>query len=90
MPFVSDPDQLYNAWAMSKSMGCRPSEVFALEGLEAYAFDSAVIRWGRSFDSAVDEAVNDSKGGADAEKAAQRVIRRWIPSSKKYANPSQR
>jgi hypothetical protein len=76
---------------MSKSMNIRPSQVLDLDDpFEVYALDSAVVRWGTSFEAAIADAVNGAKDGNAAEKAQQRVIRRWIPSTRQYADPRQR
>jgi hypothetical protein len=73
---------------MSQAMKCRPSEVYSLEAgsLEAYAFDSAVVRWGSAFQSALAEAGSKK----DPEAAQRTVIRRWLPSQRKYADPTAR
>lgn len=72
-------------------MRCRPSEVFGLEpgSFEAYAFDSAVVRWGNAFEAALQDAVHGAKNEQAAEAARQRVLRRWLPSQRRYADPSQ-
>jgi hypothetical protein len=71
---------------MSKALRCKPSAVIGLRNdFIAYAFDSAVVRWGTAFDSAVSNAVAEAKTREKAEQAAQRVVRRWIPESRKYA-----
>lgn len=70
-------------------MRCRPSEVYKMKDeFVAYAFDSAVCRWGMAFESAMAEASNGAKDANKAEQAQQRVIRRWLPSERKYADPS--
>lgn len=73
-------------------MRCRPSAVYGLEegSFEAYAFDSAVIRWGSAFNAAVSEASQGAKDANAAEAARGRVLRRWLPSERRYADPAQR
>lgn len=73
-------------------MGCRPSEVYGLEGgsFEAYAFDSAVVRWGTSFEYALSQATNGAKDQKSGEAARARVLRRWIPSERRYADPNKK
>jgi hypothetical protein len=79
-----------NIWTMSKQMSTRPSAILGLDGLEAYALDSAVVRWGTAFDAAIEEAGRDAKDASKADLAIQRVIRRWIPSERRYADPRNR
>jgi hypothetical protein len=87
---VRDPASLFNAWNMSRAMRCRPSEVYKMtDEFVAYAFDSAVTRWGMAFDSALAEAANSAKNPDKAQVAQERVIRRWLPSERKYADPRQ-
>ena len=75
---------------MARSMRCRPSEVYGLESgsFEAYAFDSAVVRWGTALEAALSDAANGAKDSQAAEAARQRVLRRWLPSERRYADPS--
>lgn len=87
---MRDPVSLFNAWNMSRAMRCRPSEVYKMtDEFVAYAFDSAVTRWGMAFESAITEATNGARDADKAEAARQRVIRRWLPSERKYADPRQ-
>jgi hypothetical protein len=78
------------AWSMSRAMHCRPSAVYGLApgSLEAYAFDSAVVRWGTAFEAALQDAVQGAKTDQAAAAARQRVLRRWLPSERRYADPS--
>lgn len=77
---------------MGKNMNCRPSAVYGMKpgSFEAYAFDSAVIRWGMSFQAALSDAVQGAKTDQAAEAARQRVLRRWLPSQRRYADPAKR
>lgn len=87
---MRDPANLFNAWQMSRAMRCRPSEVYRMsDEFVAYAFDSAVTRWGTAFEGAMAEAANKAKDADAAERAQQRIIRRWLPSERKYADPRQ-
>jgi hypothetical protein len=71
-------------------MRCRPSEVYKMtDDFVAYSFDSAVTRWGMAFEAAISDAGNGAKNADKAEAARQRVIRRWLPSERKYADPLQ-
>jgi len=54
----------------------------------AYAFDSAVCRWGMAFEAALQDAGQGAKTPDAADKARQRVLRRWLPSERRYADPS--
>lgn len=73
-------------------MKCRPSEVYGIEpgSFEAYAFDSAVVRWGSAFEAALSDAVHGAKNEGAAEMARQRVLRRWLPSQRRYADPNKK
>jgi len=77
---------------MSRALHCRPSALFGIppESLEAYALDSAVTRWGVSFEAALSDATSDAKDARGMERARQRVIRRWLPSERRYADPRKR
>ena len=73
-------------------MRCRPSAVYGLEAgsFEAYAFDSAVVRWGTAFEAALSDAVHGAKTEQAAEAARQRTLRRWLPSERRYADPTRK
>jgi hypothetical protein len=76
---------------MSKSMSVRPSQVLSLKDeFVAYAFDSAVIRWGTAFEAALTEAGAGAKTPEEGERRQARAMRRWIPSSRQYASPTKR
>jgi hypothetical protein len=77
---------------MAKAMNCRPSQVYGLEegSFEAYALDSAVVRFGSAFEAAVSDATNGAKNPEAAEAARHRVLRRWLPSERRYADPAKR
>lgn len=70
-------------------MGCRPSGVYGLEGVEAYCFDSAVTRWGSAFEAALHKAVSGQNDERAAERAQQKVISRWLGlgTTGLYADP---
>lgn len=65
-------------------MGLPYSRIVGLDGLEAYCLDMAVVRWGTAFQAALDGATNGAKNTAEAERKADTVIRRWIPSTRRY------
>jgi len=69
---------------MSQALNRPYSEVVGLQGIEAYALDAAVVRWGTAFNAALQEAGSEAKTPAEAERRAQTVVRRWIPSTRKY------
>lgn len=72
---------------MSKALRCRPSEILQIaDEFEAYALDSAVVRWGTAFDHAVQEAVQGARNTNEAERRQATVVRRWIPEERRYAN----
>jgi hypothetical protein len=72
------------AWTMSKATGKTYAEIIGLEGLEAYALNAAVVRWGTAFQTAIDQATGGAKNSGEAERKADQVIRRWIPSTRRY------
>jgi hypothetical protein len=78
------PENLSKAWTMSKALRIPYSQIVGMSGIEAYAIDAAVVRWGTAFDAAVSAATDGSKSRAQADNKVQTVIRRWIPSSRKY------
>lgn len=69
---------------MSRAVRRPYSEIVGLQGLQAYALDSAVVRWGSAFESALKEAGANSKTQAEAERKAASVVRRWLPSARRY------
>jgi hypothetical protein len=69
---------------MSQTLGRPYSQIVGLTGIEAYAIDAAVVRWGTAFDAAVKGAAAGAKNQNEAETKAQTVIRRWVPSTRKY------
>lgn len=83
-PRFVTPDNLLRAWTMSQTMGRPYSQIVGLDGIEAYALDAAVVRWGTAFDNAVRSAANGAKNQQEAERKAETAIRRWIPSSRRY------
>jgi hypothetical protein len=69
---------------MMKATNRPYSETIGLTGIEAYALDSAVVRWGTSFEAAIQAATADAKSRDEAERRAGQVMRRWVPSTRKY------
>lgn len=69
---------------MSRSLNRPYSEIVGLEGIEAYALDAAVVRWGTAFQSAIESASQGAKNQSEANNKTQTVIRRWIPSMRRY------
>jgi hypothetical protein len=69
---------------MSQALSRPYSEIIGLQGLQAYAVDAAVVRWGTAFKAALEDAGSNAKTPAEAEKKAAAVVRRWIPSTRQY------
>lgn len=69
---------------MSKSLNRPYSLIVGMSGIEAYAVDAAVVRWGTAFQAAVEASASDAKSRGEAERKVQSVIRRWVPSARKY------
>jgi len=84
MPFVN-PDSLLRAWTMSRTLRRPYSQIVGLTGIEAYALDAAVVRWGTAFQAAIEEAGHDAKNKNQAAQKVDQVVRRWVPSSRRYA-----
>lgn len=64
---------------MSQALRCRPSSLYGLnDPVVAYCFDSAVARWGVSFEAAVQQAVKGKTDERQAEQAQMRVVRKWL------------
>lgn len=79
-----------SAWTTMKATGQPTSVALGLTGLVAYAVDRAVVHWGTSFEAALQTAADGAKKPEDARKATARVVRRWLPSQRQYADPSRR
>lgn len=69
---------------MSQTMKRPYSQIVGLDGIEAYALDAAVVRWGTAFDAAIQAGTAGAKNQAESERKAETIIRRWVPSSRKY------
>lgn len=69
---------------MSRALNRPYSEIVGLEGIEAYAIDAAVVRWGTAFQSAIESAAQGAKNQAEADRKVQNTIRRWVPSTRRY------
>lgn len=69
---------------MTKALNRPYSEIIGIDGLEGYAIDAAVVRWGTAFQAAIEGATADSKTRAEAERKAETMIRRWVPSTRRY------
>ncbi len=69
---------------MAKALNKPYSEIVGLQGLEGYAVDAAVVRWGTAFQAAIEHASSDAKTKTEAERKVQTVVRRWIPSQRQY------
>jgi hypothetical protein len=80
---------MMSAWSMSKSLRCRPSEVYGIQSpLAAYCFDSAVTRWGSALEADLQAAGDGEKDGKKAQRARERVLRRYVPSTARYRDPA--
>lgn len=78
-----------NAWTMSKSLGCRPSAVYGMQNaLTAYCFDSAVTRWGLALEADLQAATAEAKDSKAAQRAQERVLRRYVPTTARYRDPA--
>lgn len=82
---------MMTAWSMSQRNRVPPSELYGLaDPLVAYCFNDAVTHWGVSLEAAIQEATKDAKTEHARTRAADRVIRRYVPSTRHYADPTQR
>lgn len=69
---------------MTKALGIPYSQIVGMTGIEGYAVDAAVVRWGTAFQAAIEHAGSDSKTQAEAERKVQTMVRRWLPSQRQY------
>lgn len=69
---------------MSKALNRPYSQIVGMTGLEAYALDAAIVRWGTAFTAAVEAAGQGAKTQTEAERKTQTVIRKWLPSTRQY------
>lgn len=78
-----------SAWSLAKSMRCRPSEVYGIANpLAAYCFDSAVTRWGNALEADMTAAGDHEKDSKKAQRARERVLRRYVPATARYRDPA--
>lgn len=78
-----------NAWNMSKALSCRPSAVYGIQNpLTAYYFDSAVTRWGQALEADLQAASEGAKDARAAQRAQDRVLRRYVPSTARFRDPA--
>jgi hypothetical protein len=79
------------AWAQSRAYHVRPSEVLRIRvPLVAYAVDTVVAMWGNALEGALRKASEGKKDQKAVEAAQARVLRRWLPSQARYADPAKR
>jgi hypothetical protein len=69
---------------MSQALKRPYAEIVGIDGLEGYAINAAVVRWGTAFQAAIEGATADAKTRAEAERKADGMIRRWVPSTRRY------
>lgn len=69
---------------MSKALNRPYSQIVGMTGLEAYAIDAAIVRWGTAFTAAIESAGREAKTQAEADRKTQTVIRKWLPSTRQY------
>lgn len=78
-----------NAWTMSKALGCRPSAVYGISRpLTAYCFDSAVARWGMALEADLRAASEEAKDSKAGQRAQERVMAKYVPSTRRYRDPA--
>jgi hypothetical protein len=79
------------AWSRVKAYGVPPSVSLRIQHpLIAYAVDNSVGLWGQCLEAALQEAASGAKTPEAGAKAQQRVLRAWLPSERRYADPSKR
>ena len=79
------------AWQQSRAYRVRPSELLHIASpFTAYAVDQCVVMWGTAFEAALHDAMEGKDKARDREAAQGRVVRRWIPSTARYADPARR
>lgn len=88
-PFVSNPQNCWTAWTLSKTYSCRPSEVYHIhDEVVAFCFDRAVSTFGTALESALEEATRDAKTRAEAQRKATMVLNRWLDIPAQFADPA--
>lgn len=88
---MESPTNLWQAWQLSKSYSCRPSEVYAIhDEVAAFCFDRAVSTFGRGLEAELDKAVNEAKSQAEANRKHALVLNRWLDQPQQFADPSKR
>ena len=78
---------------MSKAMRVRPSSLYNIRetygDYAEYCFDVAVVAWGQALEQDIQESMDQSKLKNKDGIPAQ-VLRRWVPSTAQYADPTKR
>ncbi len=69
---------------MSRALNRPYAEIVGLDGIEGYALNAAVVRWGTAFQAAIESAAQGAKSQSEADSKIQTVVRRWVPSMRRY------
>lgn len=70
---------LWQAWNLSKTYRCRPSEIYSLEDeVTAYYFDKAVAHFGVAVDSDLENASENAKNKQQATTRRTMVLHKWL------------
>lgn len=76
---MSSSSKLWEAWQLSKTYHCRPSELYGIEHpVQQFYFDRAVWVFGSTVDNEVDKAGEKAKKPKAAEQARLRVLNKWL------------
>lgn len=76
---MSDSRQVWEAWRLSKTYHCRPSDLYGVEHpVQAFFFDRAIWLFGTTLDSDLEKAAAKAKKATQAEKAQLRVMQKWL------------
>lgn len=78
-PFVSSSSKVWEAWQLSKTYRCRPSELYGIHHpVQAFFFDRAVWLFGTSLESDLEKSTEKVKKPKQAEQARMRVLQKWL------------
>jgi len=71
---------LWEAWLLSRTWGCRPSDLYGLGASDyvAFCFDRAIATFGLAVEADMDEAAEGTDNAAQAKSARQRALNNWL------------
>lgn len=71
--------RLWEAWRLSKTYHCRPSELYGIEHpVQQLFFDRAVWLFGSAVEADLNKASEKAKKTSQAQAARARVLAKWL------------